>query len=100
MQEYAEKFYKSKRWQKTKSAYSSFRRGLCERCLAKGIYTSGEIVHHKVHITPENITDPSVTLNFDNLELVCRQCHGELHRHKRGEKGARYTLDEDGRVIF
>ena len=58
------------------------------------MYTPGEIVHHKVHITPVNINDESVTLNFDNLELVCRDCHAELHEaHHR-----RYRVDEFGRV--
>lgn len=97
MQDYAEKFYKSKRWQKTRAAYISYRQGLCERCLARGQYSSGEIVHHKIHITPENINDPNVALSFDNLQLVCRACHAELHSAK---EGARFTLDEQGRVKF
>ena len=97
MKDYAEKFYKSKTWQKTRTAYVSYRRGLCDRCLARGMYVPGEIVHHKVHITPQNITDPTVTLNFDNLELVCRNCHAELHSNK---EGARFTLDREGRVVF
>ena len=92
-----DKFYQSKRWRTTKNAYIKYRRGLCERCLAKGIYTPGEIVHHKVHITDENILDASIALNFDNLYLVCRNCHAELHSNK---EGSRYTLDENGSVIF
>ena len=92
-----DQFYQSKKWRKTKSAYTKYRKGLCERCLAKGIYSPGVIVHHKEHITDENITDPTITLNFDNLYLVCRQCHAELHSNK---EGSRYTLDENGSVIF
>ena len=69
--------------------------GLCERCLKRGLYVSGVIVHHKVHLTPENISDPNVSCAFGNLELLCRDCHAE--EHSRLEK--RYRIDEAGRVI-
>lgn len=68
--------------------------GLCERCLAKGIVKAGEIVHHKKPITPNNICDPNITLSFNNLQLVCRECHAEAH----GARQTRYTIDEYGRV--
>lgn len=62
--------------------------------MKKGIYTPGEIVHHIEHITPDNIENPEVTMSFDNLELLCRECHAQMHdRRKR-----RYKLDELGRV--
>lgn len=63
--------------------------------MEKGLYRAGVIVHHKIHITPENINDPSVVLNWDNLQLVCRDCHAEIH----GRLNKRYKLDELGRVI-
>lgn len=31
----------------------------------------GAIVHHKEHLTPQNINDPDITLSEDNLELLC-----------------------------
>lgn len=97
MKPYAERFYKSKAWERTRKAYASYRKGLCERCYAKGLFVPGVIVHHKCHITPENITDPMVTLSFDNLELLCRNCHAEVHSSK---EGSRFVLDDEGRVIF
>lgn len=63
--------------------------------MKKGILTTGEIVHHIEHLTPENISDPNVSLNFANLRLVCRKCHGE--EHSTNER--RYVIDEEGRVI-
>lgn len=63
MKEYAVGFYKSKAWKSTQAAYKSSVGGLCERCLSLGRYTPGVIVHHKIHITPENISDPSITIN-------------------------------------
>ena len=95
MQEWAREFYFSPAWRSCRAAYIRKAGGLCERCLKKGIYTSGEIVHHKVHLTPENIGDPTITLSFDNLELVCRNCHADIHQRK--EK--RYRFDEFGRVV-
>ena len=95
-QDYTHGFYTSKAWRKTKGGYFKYVGGLCERCLSKGLIVPGIIVHHKIHISPENIGDPSVTLNFDNLELVCRNCHAELHSNKEGSK---FVIDENGRVV-
>ena len=94
MQKYAESFYNSKTWHSCRTAYAQSKRGLCERCLKKGIVKAGEAVHHITPITPENINDPNITLSWDNLMLVCRDCHGELHRRPR-----RYKVDELGRII-
>lgn len=96
MQEYAERFYKSKAWQHTRAAYAKSKRGLCERCLSEGRITPGEIVHHKIHLSPENINDPTVSLCWDNLELVCRDCHAQLHDARK----RRYKVDCYGRVII
>lgn len=96
MREFAEKFYKSKAWQKCRKAYLKSQGGLCERCRAKGLIVPAEIVHHREHITPETISDPNVLLNWSNLQCVCRQCHAELH----GAQGARrFTVAPDGTVI-
>lgn len=94
-----EAFYNSKRWQDCRKAYRQSVGNLCEVCLAKGIYTPGEIVHHKVHINPDLVEDPNVTLSFDNLELVCRKCHADEHPELYGHDLRRYTVDAQGRVI-
>ena len=94
MKDYAERFYKSQAWQQCRAAYASERRGLCERCLARGVFSPGEIVHHKIHLTPENISDPTITLNFDNLELLCRLCHADEHQRAL----RRFRVDASGRV--
>lgn len=94
--DFAYQFYNSIAWKNTREAYARSKRYLCEDCLAKGFYTPGEIVHHITHLTPENINDPNVTLNFDNLRLVCRKCHSEEHKHRE----RRYLIDESGNVII
>lgn len=96
MKEYAEKFYSSKEWQECRKAYAASKQYLCEDCLKKGLITPGEIVHHIIHLTPANIDDPSITLNFNNLRLVCRECHAAEHGAKAN---LRYIIDSNGKVI-
>ena len=87
-------FYKSREWLKCRAAYSSSVGGLCERCKAKGIIVPGYIVHHKDYITPENLSDPSIALSFDNLELLCLKCHNIEHFKRK----QRYTVGENGAI--
>ena len=79
MKPWAKQFYNSKEWQACREAYIASKQGLCERCLAEGRISPGEIVHHKEWLTQETIADPRVTLNFDNLELLCWDCHNKEH---------------------
>ena len=95
MKEYAKRFYKSKAWQRTRAAYARSQSYLCERCRARGLIVPGEIVHHKIYLTPENIRQPEISLAFENLELLCRECHANEHED-RPER--RFTVDEYGRV--
>ena len=94
MKEYAERFYKSKAWQKTRAAYAKSKRNLCEVCLSNGIIRPAEIIHHKIELTPDNIDDPTVTLSWDNLQCVCRECHAVAH----GARRKRWKVDEMGHV--
>lgn len=93
--EYAKAFYSSKAWQDVRNHYAARRHHLCENCMAKNIYRPGEIVHHKEQITPANIERPEVTLNEDNLLLLCRECHEAVHR----KQAKRYVIGENGEVM-
>lgn len=92
------KFYSSKTWTQTAKLYKKRCGGLCERCQKNGIYTAGEIVHHKIHVTPDNVENPNITTNMDNLELLCRKCHAEEHGELYGHDKRRYEVI-DGKVI-
>lgn len=108
---FARQFYSSKAWQDCRNEYAKRRHYLCENCLRKGIYKPGEIVHHKIELDPINIENPEIALNFDNLELLCRECHAnrhemsggrwaEVNRRKRAKRDAsrRYRIHPDGTV--
>ena len=96
--EFARKFYSSKAWQECRNSYAAMRGYLCENCLARGIYKPGEIVHHIIEIDPITVEQPEVALNWDNLRLVCRECHAAEHQLKG--KGRRYLIGENGEIII
>ena len=97
-QDFAKPFYKSKSWQQCRRAYILRVHGLCERCLSRGLYVPGYIVHHKALLTPSNINDPRVTLNHDNLEYVCVECHNLEHMGS-GATRDDVMFDSEGNVV-
>ena len=76
---FARSFYMSWEWISCRTAYAESRGWLCERCAARGLIVPGVEVHHKVRLTKTNIKDPSVALNWKNLELLCKDCHLKEH---------------------
>ena len=90
-------FYKTKEWKQCREAYARSVGYLCEDCLKRGIYSPGEIVHHKIELDPVNVYNPEVTLNPKNLMLLCRKCHGA--KHSPYKKGIRYAIEDDGSVL-
>jgi len=93
MKSFAKLFYKSKAWRDCRDAYFAYRYGLCERC-----GKPGKIVHHKIYLTPENINDSNVSLNWDNLELVCQDCHNEEH-HSTDVTSDGLMFDKNGDIV-
>ena len=96
--DYARSFYSSKRWQDCRNNYAAMRGYLCENCMRRGIYKPGEIVHHRIEIDPITINNPEVALNWDNLELLCRECHAEAHDGRK--KDRRYIVGDNGEIII
>lgn len=37
------------------------------------------ILHHKTELTIENVNDPNITLNEDNIQIVSFKTHNEIH---------------------
>ena len=96
--EFAKKFYATSMWRECRNSYAASRGHLCERCISRGVLARGEIVHHKIELTPENIDDPNITLNWDNLELLCRFCHAEVHDQRK--KCRRFSIGPNGEIII
>ena len=80
------KFYNSSKWQKC-------RRLVLERdnfsCVICG--EVAEEVHHKIKLTHENINNPNITLNPDNLISLCKSCHNLQHQRFSKEATKRGT---------
>ena len=93
----AQAFYQSPAWKACRESYKKSVGGLCERCRERGLIEPGVIVHHVRHIDIDTIDDPGVLLAWDNLQLVCRKCHAELHDTRQALH--RFELDELGRVV-
>ena len=96
--EFAKKFYATTKWRDCRNGYAAYRGHLCESCLRRGVLSRGAIVHHKIELTPENIDDPNVTLSWDNLELLCRFCHAEVHDQRKNCR--RFMFGPDGEIII
>lgn len=91
---WANKFYGGTAWKNCRKAVMQNRRGLCERCLARGLLVPATQVHHIIPITPENIEDVNITLNPDNLIILCKPCHDAQHSN------GRYCIGPDGELII
>ena len=92
---FAKSFYNSKAWKDCQKAYKEYRLGICERCGS----ADGTEVHHKKELNENNINDPNITLNFKNLELLCKTCHAKHHNSKYGNTRDDVMFDEFGDVV-
>ncbi len=96
--EWAKPFYNSKAWEDCRISYIESVHGLCERCLKRGKVKPGKIVHHTCYLSPTNINDPDVSLNFKYLEYLCQDCHNEEHHGSKVLRDGLY-FDDEGNII-
>lgn len=75
-----DKIYGDPRWAKVRALALQRDSYRCIRCGT----TQQLVVHHDIEWT-EGI-DP---YDLDNLETLCRRCHGQLHAHRRARTQAR-----------
>ena len=97
--EFSKAFYNSRRWRKNAKAFAESKCWICSRCHNRSMTGSGTprmIVHHKTPLTPENIHDDSIAYGWDNLELLCIDCHNAVHAEG---KGGECLFDADGNPI-
>ena len=97
MRSVPQSFYKGREWKRCQADYMTKVNHLCERCKREGKYVPAAIVHHKIHLTTENMKDPAIAYGFDNLEALCLDCHNKEHFGDRTPK--RYKI-VNGELIF
>lgn len=100
--EFSKSFYNSKEWKVVR-----------EYCLIRDHYSCvkcgmpAEEVHHKIHLSPENIHNTSITLNPSNLICLCKDCHFAEHRQDKADGIAKanglpeyeYTFNDEGMLV-
>ena len=67
-------FYQSKAWKSMRKYIRIKYKSVCQECSKNGY-----IVHHIKPVTNENIYDETITLNEENLTLLCMECHNYIH---------------------
>ena len=87
--EFSKRVYESRRWRKCAKAYAESKLGICEKC-----HTA--IPHRDDR--PENIDDDATVYGWDNLMLLCQECHNAIHA-RREDGGRRVRFDADGNVV-
>jgi len=93
-QDYAKAFYNSKAWERCRNGFMQSKHYICERCGG-----AASITHHKKYITPENISNPEVTLNWDNFESLCQDCHNREHMTSEATANG-IKFDANGNLIY
>lgn len=96
---YAKKFYNSKQWQKCRYSFIAKRRtidgAMCQHCKE----VPGYIVDHIKEIDIININDPLITLNHDNLQYLCHECHNIKTFRKYSPLREGFGFDDEGNLI-
>ena len=73
-------FYCSKAWRDLAMRLKIERGGKCERTGEMFDDMSQLIGHHKVELTEDNVSDPNIALNPDNIEIISFKEHNKEHR--------------------
>ncbi|MTP79706.1 HNH endonuclease [Turicibacter sanguinis] len=89
-------FYRSDKWIKFRLAYIGEHNPICGDC-QKFIIESKELhLHHIEELTLENVNDANVSLNPDNIVILCHDCHNKRHQRFGYGYGNRKTKWDKG----
>jgi len=92
-QAFSKKFYDSKLW-KDARRYALHRDGYsCQLCGARATE-----IHHIIPLAESNINDWNISLNPDNLQSLCYDCHGKVTKGIT-DVSNEYVFDDTGQVI-
>lgn len=94
---FAKKFYQSAVW-KTARRRALIRDGFtCRFCGARATE-----VDHIRELTPANISDVNISLNINNLQSLCHECHTKKTMEDKGvmqlDCDAAFYFDENGQI--
>lgn len=77
-------FYRSREWKRLREVVISERTDadgfvICDRCSKPILKKYDMILHHKVHLTDDNVNDATISLNPKNIEILHHDCHNKDH---------------------
>lgn len=75
-------FYNSMLWLNKRAEALDRDNNECQKCKARGLFSSANCVHHKKHVKKH----PELALELDNLKSLCNSCHDEEHPEKLRNK--------------
>lgn len=73
-------FYVAKQWRDLAYRLKVERGGKCERTGEIFADMSQLIAHHKIALTEDNVDNPAISLNPDNIEIISFEEHNKEHR--------------------
>lgn len=82
-------FYRSKAWEKLLEVIKLERvddsgQVICSYCHKPITRKYDCIGHHRIELTEQNVNDPDIALNPENISLVHFRCHNIIHRRFEG----------------
>lgn len=82
-------FYCRKPWRDLSYNLKIERGGKCSRCSFQVIDRKDFkylIAHHKIELAEDNVDDANISLNPNNIEIICHDCHNKEHRRFGNKK--------------
>lgn len=89
--DFAKAFYKSSEWEKVRQFVLMRDKYKCVKCNRPALE-----VHHIEHLTPDNIWNPWIALNPDNLASLCKDCHFAEHKADKAAGKKAYDKSKNG----
>lgn len=78
-------FYTGYDWRQFRLNLILERGNKCQRC-GRTTKQSNLIGHHKIPLTLENVNDSNISLNQNNIDIICSACHNEIENRFGAKK--------------
>lgn len=94
-------FYSTDEWKDFRKNIITERGNKCTEC-GKDILIDKQLhVHHIKELTQENVNDYMISMNPDNVRIVCHECHNKIHeRFGYGYGNRKRKFDRDVYIIY
>ena len=83
MRKLRQKAYQNTTWRKLRDTYMK-QHPICEECLKSGKITPATDIHHKKSPFRGGEVNYMLLWDYDNLQALCKECHGRLHAEQQG----------------